>query len=38
VDGGGVFFIWFHGKWFNPPKQEAPKTLALLMLTQWRSG
>jgi hypothetical protein len=32
VDGGGVFFVSFHGKWFDPPKEEAPKTLALLML------
>jgi hypothetical protein len=32
VDGGGVFFVAFHGKWFSPPKQEAPRVLALLML------
>jgi hypothetical protein len=32
VDAGGVFFVSFHGKWFDPPKQEAPRILALLML------
>jgi hypothetical protein len=32
VDAGGVFFVSLHGKWFNPPKQEAPRMLALLML------
>lgn len=32
MDGGGVFFVSFHGKWFDPPKEEAPKAFALLML------
>jgi hypothetical protein len=32
VDGGGVYFVSFHGTWFDPPKREAPRILALLML------
>ena len=32
VDGGGVFSISFHGKWFDPPEKDAPTVLALLML------
>jgi hypothetical protein len=32
VDAGGVFFISFHGKWFDPPEKDAPTVLALLML------
>jgi hypothetical protein len=38
VDAGGVYFVSVHGKWSDPPKGEAARLFALLMLNEPAMG